>query len=124
MGSTSAVAEQSTSCNRGSSALDVLEELDPETSSVTRTLDQAWDVGNDEIAVLVDRHDSQARLERGERIGSDLGASARDDRQQGRLAGVGQTDQSDLSDQLETQAHPTFLTGLPRFGCPRRTIDG
>src|SRR5437868_5906407 len=79
-----------------------------------RALDQPWDVGEHELAALVP-DDSELRAERGEGIVADLGGSVADRIEEGRLAGVGQADESDVGEQLEAQPDPHFLavfTGL------------
>ena len=48
--------------------LDVAEELVAEALALARTLDEAGDVGDDEVGVVVDAHDAEVRLERGERV--------------------------------------------------------
>ena len=54
-------------------ALDVAEEAVADAGAFGRALDQAGNVGDDELAALV-ADDAQLRAERGERIVADLGA--------------------------------------------------
>ena len=51
--------------------LDVAEELVPEAAPLGRALDEAGDVGDHELVVL-EAHDAEVRLERGERVVGDL----------------------------------------------------
>ena len=86
-------------------ALDVGEELVPESGSLGRALDQAGDVGEDELALaVVDRPED--RLERRERVVGDLRRGPRHPRQQRRLAGVRQPDQAGVGEQPQVQLDP------------------
>ena len=53
-------------------ALEVAQELVPESCAVGRALDQPRDIGDDEAAAFVDPHQTQLRCERRERIVGDL----------------------------------------------------
>ncbi len=98
-------------------ALDVREEVMPEPGAGARTLDQSGNVGDHELAViLVER--AEHRLERRERVVGDLRRRPRQPRQQRGLAGVGKTDQPDVSEQLQLQRQPALLA---RRGRARRT---
>ncbi len=67
-------------------ALDVPQELMPETVALVRALDQAGHVGDDEAAVAAERDDAEVRRQRRERIVGDLRTGRRDPRDQRGLA--------------------------------------
>ena len=71
-------------------------------------LDQAGNVGEDEIDLAV-ADDAELRMEGGEGIIADLGLGVGDRVEKGRLAGIGQADQAGIGDQLEPQPDPQFL---------------
>ena len=98
-------------------ALDVREEVVAEPGAVRRALDQARDVGDDELALLVLQR-AEDRLERRERVVGDLRRGARQPRQQRGLAGVRQPDEADVGEQLEAQVDPALD---PRPARARRT---
>ena len=74
-------------------ALDMAEEAVADAGAFGRALDQAGNVGEDEVAALV-ADDAELRVERGERIIADLGLGVGDGVEEGRLAGIGQADQA------------------------------
>ncbi len=94
-------------------ALDVREEVVAEPRPVARTLDEAGDVGDHELALLSLCPEGypapEHRRERRERIARDLRRSAREPREQRGLAGVWQTHEADVRQQLELQPQPTLL---------------
>src|SRR2546426_9212434 len=77
-------------------ALHVTEELMAEAMPLVRAFDEAWDVGNDERLIVIRAHDAQVGDQRRERIVRDLRPGRADDRDQRRLAGVWQADDSDV----------------------------
>src|SRR5215210_5933181 len=74
-------------------------------------LDEARDVGDDELAALV-ADNAKLRPERREGIVADLGAGVADRVQEGRLAGIGKAEQADVGEQLQPQPDPHFLAVL------------
>src|SRR4051794_29803707 len=100
-------------------ALDVGEEVVAETGAGAGALDQPRDVGDHELAV-VGVECAEDRLQRGERVGGDLRLSAREAREQRRLAGVRQPDEADVGEQLEMQLDAPLLPRQPLLGQPRR----
>src|SRR3546814_5345181 len=54
--------------------------------------------------------DAQLRLERGECVGADLRLRIGHAVDEGRLAGVGQSDEPRVGEQFQPQPHPHFLT--------------
>src|ERR1700734_1063624 len=64
------------------------------------------------------------RFERRERIGGDLGSCGRDPRDQGGLACVGKTDQTDVRQQFQLEAKIAFLTRTAFFMFPWRLMPG
>ena len=96
-------------------ALDVAQEAVAEPDAVARALDQAGDVRHHEAALVEGDH-AEVREERGERVVGDARARGGDAAQQRGLAGVGQTDQPDVREQLEREAHAPRPAGLARRG--------
>ena len=86
------------------------EEAVADAGALGRALDQARDVGEDELAALV-ADDPELRAQRRERIIADLGAGVGDRIEEGRLAGVGQADEADVGEQFEPQPQPHLLAG-------------
>ncbi len=93
-------------------ALDVAQETVAEPRTFVRAFDQAGDVDHHERFEIRDAHDAELRLEGGERVVGDLRPRRADDRQQRRLAGVGQTDHAGVREQLELQLQLALLAGL------------
>ena len=88
--------------------LDVGEELVAESGALGGPLDQAGDVGQDQLPLaVVDR--AEDRLERRERIVGHLRRGPRDSREQRRLAGVRQPDQAGIGQQAKSQLDPARL---------------
>ena len=94
-------------------ALDVAQELDAQAVAGMRALDQSRNIGDDErpVIAVVGGDDAQVRLERGEGVIGDLGPRGRDARNQRGLAGVRETDQSDIGQQLQLEAELVFFAG-------------
>ena len=84
-------------------ALGVAEEAVAEADAFMRAFDQPGQIGEHEFA-LVDAHDAELRMQRGEGIVGDLRLGRGDHRQEGGLAGIGQADQPGVGDQLQPQA--------------------
>src|SRR5581483_3317618 len=92
-------------------AFDVAEEAIADTGTFGCALDQARNIGDDELAPLV-ADDSELWAQCRERVVADLGASVADRVEKGRLAGVGKADQADVGEQLEPQPHPHLFAGF------------
>ena len=60
-------------------------------------------VGDDEAAIVAQRHDAEVGRERRERVVGDLRTRRGDPRDQRGLAGVGESDQADVGNQLQLQ---------------------
>ena len=102
-------------------ALDVAEEAVADAGALGRALDQAGDVGDDEFAALV-ADDPQLRAQGRERIIADLCAGVADRIEEGRLAGVGQPDETDVGEQFEAQPQPHLLAGDAGLVLARSTV--
>jgi len=88
-------------------------------SPVGRALDQARNVGQDEL-VVAEPHDAQMRLERGEGIVGDLGLGGADCRDERGLSGIREADQRGIGQQLDLQAEPMLFAVLTLLREPRR----
>src|SRR5215204_3457195 len=102
-------------------ALGVAEEAVADTGAFVRALDQAGNVGEHELA-FIDARDAQLRVQRGERIIRDLRLGGADGSEQCRLAGVRQSDDAGVGDQLEPQPDRALLSGLAGIGVTRRAV--
>ena len=83
-------------------ALDMAQEPVAEAVALMRALDQAGYVGEHEVAP-VDPDDAETGMEGGEWIVRDFGLGGGDGGEEGRFAGVRQTDETCVGDQLESQ---------------------
>ena len=104
--------------------LDVPKKLVPEAVAFVRALDQPGDVCDDEAAIVAQRDDAQVWHERGERIVGDLRARGGDPRDQRGLAGVGESNQTHIRDQLQLQAKQLLFAVFARLGPSRRAVGG
>src|SRR5258706_8728207 len=102
-------------------ALGVAEKARAETRALMRALDQAGQVGDDEIGALKAHH-AELWIEGGERIVRDLRLCRRDTSEEGGFAGIGQTDQADIGDQLEPEPDGLLLGRLSGIGMARRLV--
>src|SRR6476659_5698961 len=102
-------------------ALDVSEETVAEAGAFVGALDQAWDVGQHEFPAIALDH-TELRIERGERIVGDLRLGRAHRGKECRLAGVRQSDEAGVGDELEAEPDPALLARLSGIGVPRRTV--
>src|SRR6516164_1571441 len=80
-------------------ALDMTEKSGADPGTLAGTLDQPGEVCQHELLVM-QPHDAELWLQGRERIVGDLGPGVRDCGEEGRLAGVGETDETGIGDQL------------------------
>ena len=92
----------------------------PEPDALARALDQARDVGDDELASVRRLDGAEHRRERRERILRDLRPRVRDPREQRRLARVRQADERGVGEQLEAELDDALVTRHAHFGIARR----
>ena len=102
-------------------AFGVAEEAVAQSRPFVRAFDQAGQIGHHEFAP-VHFDDTELRMQRRERIVGDLRLRRADGCKEGRLAGIGKTDQAGIGDQLQPQADRAFLAGLAGIGVARRAI--
>ena len=102
-------------------ALDMAEKAGAEAGALAGPLDQPRKIGQHELLVMA-AHDAKLRLQGGERVVGDLGPGVRDRGEQGRLAGIGQSDEPGIGDQLQTQPHPGLVAGPAGIGAARRRL--
>src|SRR5258708_40367045 len=96
-------------------ALGVAEKARAETRALMRALDQAGQVGDDEIGALKAHH-AELWIEGGERIVRDLRLCRRATNEEGGFARIGQTDQADIGDPLESEPVGLLLGRLSGIG--------
>ena len=89
-----------------------------------RTLDDARNVGHDERLVVADLDNTEVRLQRREGVVGDLGLRGRNDREQRRLARIGEAHQPHVGQHLQFEDERAFLPLLTRLGVARRLIRG
>ena len=104
-------------------ALDVRQEAVPEAGALAGALDEPGDIGQHDGA-LVELKNAEIRLDRGERIGGDLGARPGESRQKRGLAGVRQPDEADVGEQLQRQREPELIAVQTLLGELRRLARG
>ena len=81
-----ASGDRSRSTHEHPGPLDVAQELVAEAPALAGALDEAGEVGDDELGVVVEAHHAEVRLEGGERVVGDLRLGRRDRRDQRGLA--------------------------------------
>ncbi len=104
-------------------ALDMAEEAVAEAVAFMRALDEAGNVGEDEIAP-VDADDAKAGMEGGEGVVGDFRLGGRDGGEKGRLSRVGQADEARVRDQFEAQDQRPLDSGLSGIGAARGAVGG
>ena len=89
--------------------------------AVARPFDQAGQVGDDELVVVVDLDHAEIGLEGGERVVGDLRLRPGDHRDERALACGGEPDEGHVGQELELEAKPLVFTRLTLLGerrCP------
>ncbi len=102
-------------------ALDVSEETVADADALMGTFDEPRNVGENEL-LAIDGGNAEIGVERGERIVRDLRPGSGHRRQEGRLAGVRQTDEAAIGDELQAQPDRLFLTFLSGIGMAGRLV--
>ena len=105
--------------NEQTAAVYVPQKIVAETRTLGRTLDYAGDIGHDEGAAFVYIYDAEVGEQRREMIVCDLRVRLAYDRQQGRLAHIGEADQTYGGQKLELERDIVSLarkTGLCKTG--------
>ena len=105
-------------------AVDVAQEVVAEARTVRRALDDAGNVRHDEAHALVDVHDAEVGVERGEVVVGDLRPRLGNDREQRRFADIREADQPHVREQLELQNDVVALAGQARLGKARYLTGG
>ena len=100
------------------------QEADADALAFVGALDDARDVGHHEGFVVVVADDAQVGLQGRERIGRDLGFGGRNRGQKRRFAGIGESDESDIGQQLELENKDPFLPFFARLGVAGRLLGG
>ena len=95
------------------------QEVVTKARALSRTLDDAGDIGHDEGNALVDVHDAKVGVEGGEVVVRDLGARFGYDGEKRRLADVREADETDVGQQLQLENDVVLLTLKTGFGKAR-----
>src|SRR6056297_3408329 len=103
--------------------LDVAQEAGPQPLPLTGTSDQAGDISYHQGFVTTIPHYPQIGYQGGKGIISNLGAGGRNGGNQGRLAGIGKTNQADIGKELQLQAQGFFVPGDARLGMTRGAVS-
>src|SRR5207247_7961333 len=90
---------------------DVAQEFLAEARALARALDEARDVGDDELAVVQPR-DPEVRRECRERVIRDLRPRARQRGEQARLPGVREARDPDVGDEAQLEVERALFSGL------------
>ena len=101
-------------------AFDVLEKLIAETNSLVRAFEQSGNVDDNERFVIGDAHDAQLWFQRRERILRDFRPRRRHDREQCRLSGIGNADDTAIRQQPQLETERETFPGFAVFGKARR----
>ena len=92
-------------------ALDVPQKLVAEAVSFVCAFDETRNIGNDECLLVIRFDDAEVRDERGEWIVGDFRFGGADHRDQRRLAGIRQTDDSHVGDELQLDEQLALFAG-------------
>ena len=84
--------------------------------ALCRAFDEARNVGQHEPAARAEIDDAETGVQRSEGIVGDLRRCGGYHAQEGRFAGIRQTEQARIRDQLQTQPDPAFLALFARIG--------
>ena len=107
--------------DQGDAALDMTEEAVADAGALVGTLDQAGNIGEHEVAAADPDH-AEIGMERGERIVGDLGLGGRHGGEEGRLAGIGQADESGVGNELQPQPDALLDAVLAGIGMAWRLV--
>ncbi len=100
--------------------LDVAEELVPEPAPLAGPLDEAGEVGDDELGLVVEPHHAEVRLERRERVVGDLRLGGGDGGDERGLPDAREPHEGHVGHQLELEPQPVLLADLALLGEGRR----
>jgi hypothetical protein len=106
--------------NQHRAALDVAKELIAQAMAFVRSLDQARNVGYDKGLIVVGADDTEIGNERRERVVGDLWPRRADHGDECRLAGVRESDETHVGDELQLDEELPFLTRPTVVREPRR----
>ena len=107
----------------GGGAVDVAKESVAEALAVGGTFDKAGDVSDKEV-LIVDSRDAELGSEGREGIIGNLGTSVRNARKEGGLAGVWQTDEANISEELQLESRLEGIARFANFGNERGLTSG
>ena len=102
-------------------ALDMTEEAVADAGPFMSAFDQPGYVGKHEIGA-VDAHHAEIGVKRGEGIVGDLRLGRADRGQEGRLSGIGKSDDAGIGDELEPKPDMHLLALLAGIGVARRLV--
>ena len=102
--------------DKQAAAVDVPQEVVAQARPLSRPLDDAGDVGQDEGDTLLHIHHAQIGKQGGEMVVGDLGPGLAHHREEGGLAHIGEAHQAHVGQQLELQNHLPLLARQARLG--------
>ena len=102
-----------------SAAINVAQEVVAQTGTLARALDNARNVGHDEVLLLTDRNHTEVGHQSREVVVCNLRARRRDHAQQRGLADIREADQTDIGQQLQLKDNIALDTRQTRLGKTR-----
>ena len=102
-----------------SAAINVAQEVVAQTGTLARALDNARNVGHDEVLLLTDRNHTKVGHQSRKVVVCNLRARRRDHAQQRGLADVREADQTDIGQQLQLKDNVALDTRQTRLGKTR-----
>ena len=93
-----------------------------EAGTFRRAFNQTGQVSDHKALLGAHPHYAQIRVERGEGIVRDAGASVRDGRDESRFAGIGHAQQTNVGEHFQFEFQAFLFTGPSRCFGARRTV--
>ena len=103
-------------------AFEVTQEPVAEAETAVCAFDETRHVGDDEAAVVAQPHDAEIGRQRRERIIRDLRPRRGHPGNERRFAGIGESDEPDVGEQLQLEPQIFFFARLARLHLARRAI--
>ena len=100
------------------------QELDAQAVAQVRAFDETGDIGHHETAEIRELHHPKVGFEGSEGVVGNLRAGGRDARNEGGLAGVGETDQAHVGQEFQFEAEAFLIAGAAGFVLGGRLVGG